>query len=186
MCRYQSASASPHRDSTNDVGLHRFRLESLAPHPVHLSQGLPSTPSDKLSFSVSRTVGDAPDGAGHLGGYFGRRQSACYDSGTLAGLNRAGARDRRRNSLAREDSDPAALAGREHLQVALSVVDDKDPLLAFGEDGLLLAPGLPLPARPTWLLFPGESNELTIVGEASPFVGEPTPARLGWVVLAAA
>ena len=57
MCRYQSASASPRRDSTNDVGLRRFRLESLATHPVHLSQGLPSTPSDKLSFSVSRPLG---------------------------------------------------------------------------------------------------------------------------------
>ena len=72
----------------------------------------------------------------------------------------------------------AALAGREHLQVALSVVDDKNPLLAFGEDGLLLAPGLPIPARPTWLLFPGESNEPAIDGEATILSESPLPP--GW------
>lgn len=57
-------------------------------------------------------------------------------------------------------SASVALAGREHLQLPLIVVDDKDPLLAFGEDCELIPGGLPLPAAKVWLLFPGVSDSL--------------------------
>ena len=51
-----------------------------------------------------------------------------------------------------------AMAGREDLTITLTVVDETDPLLAFGEDGVRLPAGLPLPGRPTWLLFPGDPH----------------------------
>jgi hypothetical protein len=57
-----------------------------------------------------------------------------------------------------------ALAGREHLQFPLMVVDDQNPLLAFGEDGELIPPSLPMPAAKTWMLFPGDSNSLDVTG----------------------
>lgn len=71
-----------------------------------------------------------------------------------------------------------ALGGREDLQAVMTVVDDKDPLLAFGEDGALLPAGLPLPGRPTWLLFPGEPGELQVTG-AGPVLSE-SPLPPGW------
>jgi hypothetical protein len=72
----------------------------------------------------------------------------------------------------------AALLGREHLQAVMTVVDDKDPLLAFGEDGVLLPAGLPLTGRPTWLLFPGEPDDLQLAGEGRLLSESPLPP--GW------
>jgi hypothetical protein len=71
-----------------------------------------------------------------------------------------------------------ALAGREHLQFPMMVVDDQDPLLAFGEDGEFIAPSLPLPAAKTWLLFPGDPQALTIAGSHASATESPLPP--GW------
>ncbi len=75
-------------------------------------------------------------------------------------------------------SASVALAGHDDLRVVLPVIDDNDPMLAFGEDGVLLPPGLPVPARPTWLLFPGEPSSLDVVGEAVKLSESPLPP--GW------
>lgn len=81
-------------------------------------------------------------------------------------------------------SAAVALVGREDLQVVLPVIDANDPMLAFGEDGVLLPPGLPVPARPTWLLFPGEPSSLEIVGEAVQISESPLPPGwAGWCLL---
>jgi hypothetical protein len=66
-----------------------------------------------------------------------------------------------------------ALAGREHLQFPLMVVDDQDPLLAFGEDGELIPPSLPLPAARTWMLFPGDPQ--TLIGSGTVIAESPLP-----------
>ncbi|MDP7701396.1 hypothetical protein [Mycobacterium sp. TY815] len=71
-----------------------------------------------------------------------------------------------------------ALAGREHLQFPMMVIDDQDPLLAFGEDGELIAPGLPMPAAKTWLLFPGEPEKLEVTGSLEIVAESPLPP--GW------
>ncbi|WP_198961637.1 hypothetical protein [Pseudonocardia sp. MH-G8] len=71
-----------------------------------------------------------------------------------------------------------AMAGREDLTTTLPVVDDADPLLAFAEDGLLVQPGLPLPGRPTWLLFAGVPDDVRIVGNAPVLSESPLPP--GW------
>lgn len=70
-----------------------------------------------------------------------------------------------------------ALAGREHLQLPVSVVDDKDPLLVFGEDGELIAPSLPLPAAKVWLLFPGGPEDLHATGAFRVVTESPLPPR---------
>lgn len=72
----------------------------------------------------------------------------------------------------------AALAGREDLVTNIAVVDDVDPILFFAEDGRQLPAGLPLPAAPTWLLYPVEREELMTVG-AAPVVTE-SPLPPGW------
>jgi ADP-ribosylglycohydrolase len=83
------------------------------------------------------------------------------DSEVASRLRRAG----RRPFTAEPQRRPAehvlatagfAGAGRENLGARLALVGGKDPLLAFGEDGVALQSGLPLPGRPTWLLFPGD------------------------------
>jgi len=71
-----------------------------------------------------------------------------------------------------------ALAGREHLQFPMMVIDDQDPLLAFGEDGELIAPSLPLPAAKTWMLFPGSPPDLKIAGSMDVATESPLPP--GW------
>lgn len=71
----------------------------------------------------------------------------------------------------------AALSERQDLLVILTVVDDQEPLLAFGEDGVLLPVGLPLPGRPTWLLFPGDPSTLEAGG--APVLSE-SPVPPGW------
>ncbi|MGW5188920.1 hypothetical protein ACWEOO_06680 [Kribbella sp. NPDC004138] len=81
-------------------------------------------------------------------------------------------------------SASVALDGHEHLRVVFPVINDADPLLAFGEDGVLLPPGLPVPARPTWLLFPGEPSSLEVVGEAAELSESPLPPGwAGWCLL---
>lgn len=78
----------------------------------------------------------------------------------------------------------AALVGRQHLQAKLTVVDDKDPFLAFDEDGLLLQPGLPLPGRPTWVLFPGDTGALDVRGAWTVLSESPLPpAWSGWCLV---
>lgn len=71
-----------------------------------------------------------------------------------------------------------ALAGREHLQFPMMVIDDHDPLLAFGEDGELIQPGLPMPGAKTWLLFPGDPNALEVTGSVEILAESPLPP--GW------
>ena len=71
-----------------------------------------------------------------------------------------------------------ALAGREHLQFPMMVVDAQDPLLAFGEDGELIPSGVPLAAGKTWLLFPGDPEVLTATGSINVVTESPLPP--GW------
>lgn len=68
-----------------------------------------------------------------------------------------------------------ALAGREHLQLPMIVVDDRDPLLAFSDDGELIAASLPLPGSQAWLLFPGDPNALHVTGEIRVIIESPLP-----------
>nr|WP_131721717.1 hypothetical protein [Mycolicibacterium komanii]CRL70025.1 hypothetical protein CPGR_01807 [Mycolicibacterium komanii] len=70
-----------------------------------------------------------------------------------------------------------ALAGSEHLQLPVLVVNDEDPLLVFGEDGELLPNGLPLPATKLWLLFPGEPESLQVMGTIPVLAESPLPPR---------
>ena len=72
----------------------------------------------------------------------------------------------------------AALLGREHLSSDLIVVDENEPLLAFGENATLLPSGSPLARVPTWLLFPGEPADLRFVGD--PKVLSESPLPPGW------
>ncbi|KQY51562.1 hypothetical protein [Nocardioides sp. Root140] len=76
-----------------------------------------------------------------------------------------------------------AMAGREDLTVTLTIVDETDPLLAFGEDGVRLAAGLPLPSRPTWLLFPGDPATLEAKGGAVLSESPLPPGWSGWCLL---
>jgi hypothetical protein len=72
----------------------------------------------------------------------------------------------------------AALEGREHLVANVSVVDDNDAFLAFGDDGAMLPTGLALPRGPIWLLVPGSGDELSYDGE--PRVIADTALPPGW------
>lgn len=76
-----------------------------------------------------------------------------------------------------------ALLRRPDLTMTVPVVDDKDPLLAFAEDGRLLLPGLPLPGSPVWLLFPGGPDDLVVFGEAAVLAeGALPPGWGGWTL----
>lgn len=81
-------------------------------------------------------------------------------------------------------SASVALAGREHLQLLVKVVDDKDPLLVFGEDCELISPGLPLPASKVWLLFPGDPESLSATGAMRVVSESPLPPRWSGFCLA--
>jgi hypothetical protein len=70
-----------------------------------------------------------------------------------------------------------ALAGSEHLQLALIVVNDQDPLLAFGEDCELIPSGLPLPATKVWMLFPGDPESLEATGPIQVLAESSLPPR---------
>jgi hypothetical protein len=72
----------------------------------------------------------------------------------------------------------AALLGREHLSSDLIVVDENEPLLAFGENATLLPSGSPLARVPTWLLFPGEPADVQFVGDPKMLSESPLPP--GW------
>lgn len=74
-------------------------------------------------------------------------------------------------------SASVALAGREDLQLSLIVVDDRDPLMVFGEDGELIPGGLPLPATNVWALFPGDPDALQVTGSTGPVAESPLPPR---------
>lgn len=78
-----------------------------------------------------------------------------------------------------------ALAGREDLTVTMTVINDADPLLAFGEDGARLPPGRPLPGRPTWLLFPGTVDELRAPGASMLTESPLPPGWAGWSLVLA-
>lgn len=68
-----------------------------------------------------------------------------------------------------------ALAGREDLQLPVAVVDDKDPLLTFGDNCELIPHGLPLPSAKVWLLFPGDPDSLRVVGSHQVTAESPLP-----------
>ncbi|MCC3334396.1 hypothetical protein [Mycolicibacterium smegmatis] len=74
-------------------------------------------------------------------------------------------------------SASVALADHEDLQFPLIVVDDRDPLLAFGDDGELIPRGLPLPAHTAWLLFPGDRDALRVSGSFQIIAESPLPPR---------
>lgn len=77
-----------------------------------------------------------------------------------------------------------ALAGREHLQFPIIVVDDLAPLMAFGDDGELIAASLPLPGSQAWVLFPGDSDALHVEGELRIIAESPLPpAWFGFCLL---
>lgn len=75
----------------------------------------------------------------------------------------------------------AALQGREHLQSVINVLGDDDALLAFEDGGRSIPSGQPLPASPTWLLFPGTRSDIEISGEFEFLSESPLPPRWqGW------
>lgn len=74
-------------------------------------------------------------------------------------------------------SASVALAGSEHLQLPLIVVDDQDPLLVFGEDCELIPNRLPLPATKVWMLFPGDPGSLEATGSIGVVAESPLPPR---------
>jgi hypothetical protein len=74
-------------------------------------------------------------------------------------------------------SASVALAGREHLQLPLIVIDDQDPLLVFGEDCELIPSGLPLPATEVWMLFPGDPESVQATGSIRIEAESPLPPR---------
>ncbi|WP_156452469.1 hypothetical protein [Mycobacterium gordonae] len=74
-------------------------------------------------------------------------------------------------------SASVALAGREDLQLSLIVVDDRDPMLVFGEDGELIPSGLPLPAMNVWAMFPGDPDALQVTGSKGLVAESPLPPR---------
>lgn len=75
----------------------------------------------------------------------------------------------------------AALLRRQDLPVTVAVVDDKDPLLVFAEDGGLLPPGLPVPGSIVWVLFPGAVDALATQGDARVVsYGVLPPGWAGW------
>jgi hypothetical protein len=74
-------------------------------------------------------------------------------------------------------SASVALAGSEHLQLPMIVVDDRDPLLVFGEDCELIPSGLPLPATKVWMLFPGAPESLQTTGSNQVIAESPLPPR---------
>ncbi len=63
-------------------------------------------------------------------------------------------------------------------QLVIEVVDGEDPLLAFTEDGEFSPRGLPLRASPTWLLFPGNDDDLVVTGGGRRLADGPLPP--GW------
>jgi hypothetical protein len=72
-------------------------------------------------------------------------------------------------------SASVALAGREHLQLPLIVVDDQNPLLVFGEDCEFIPHGLPMPAAKVWMLFPGDPESLQVTGSIRVVAESPLP-----------
>jgi hypothetical protein len=74
-------------------------------------------------------------------------------------------------------SASVALAGSEHLQLPLIIIDDQDPLLVFGEDCDLIPSGLPLPATKVWMLFPGDSESVQATGSIRVDAESPLPPR---------
>jgi hypothetical protein len=74
-------------------------------------------------------------------------------------------------------SASVALAGSEHLQLPLIVVDDQDPVLVFGEDCELIPSGLPLPATKVWMLFPGDPGSLQATDSIQVLAESPLPPR---------
>ncbi|MBB1515997.1 hypothetical protein H5398_08460 [Tessaracoccus sp. MC1679] len=77
----------------------------------------------------------------------------------------------------------ASLRTRPDLAMSVAVVDDKDPLLAFSEDGRFLLPGLPLPGAPVWLLYPGNPDALHVTGHAELMSeGAVPPGWVGWTM----
>lgn len=72
----------------------------------------------------------------------------------------------------------AAIEGREALTANVSVVDDNDPFLVFGEDGVCLPSGIPLPNSQVWLLVPGPASSLIFEGNAKVIANAALPP--GW------
>lgn len=75
-----------------------------------------------------------------------------------------------------------SLAGSEHLQHEIPVIDPADPLLIFAEDGRRIPVSTPVPPEMVWLLHPDESladeRPLVVVGQMP--VQEAVPAPYGW------
>lgn len=69
-----------------------------------------------------------------------------------------------------------SLAGSE-LQAELQVVDPRDPLLVFTEDGRQIPAKVPLPPEPVWVLHP-EERELSVDGPVDERAEAAMP--LGW------
>ena len=83
--------------------------------------------------------------------------------------------------LAPARSATVAPARRETLKVTVPIVDDRDRLLAFSEDGRLLPARLPLPGVPVWLLFPAAEGALDIQGDSHVIAeGALPPGWAGW------
>lgn len=78
-------------------------------------------------------------------------------------------------------SATVALVGYDRLSTQVGVVDDKDPLLAFSEDGERQPFGLPLRGPTVWLLFPGSADELAVDGSVRLLAeGALPPGWAGW------
>lgn len=70
-----------------------------------------------------------------------------------------------------------ALAGREDLAAELSVIDQHDPVLFFGDDGRRLASTVSLPRSQVWIMHPAD-QELTFSGEPGQMAEPAVP--FGW------
>lgn len=76
-----------------------------------------------------------------------------------------------------------ALVGHEQFRTAITVIDDIDPLLAFGESGELLPSGVPLRSSTVWLLYPGSTDDLVAEGALNVVAaGVLPPGWAGWTL----
>jgi hypothetical protein len=80
-----------------------------------------------------------------------------------------------------------SLAGREDLAAELSVIDQADPVLFFGDDGRRLSATVSLPRSQVWIMHP-DDRDLKFTGQPGQIVEPPVPFgwdgwRLCWVSL---
>lgn len=77
-----------------------------------------------------------------------------------------------------------SLLGRDGLIHTTPVIDNRDPILVFGEDGEQLPSGLPLRGSTLWFLFHGDHSQLIVHGDHRVIAqGTLPPGWAGWSLL---